>query len=97
MLKDIIGNNMTVVCNNCKTENIFDVSEKTVSFSPEFNQFENLGFECPGCHAIETFNMNIPVNDTDENFESGDLPEDEEIQRYYVRLLMRIARPDLIS
>ena len=95
MLKDIIGDNMTVVCNNCQTENIFNVSEKTVIFSPEFNEYENLSFECPGCHTIETFNMNIPVNDTDEIFESGDLPIGEEIQRYYVRLLMRIARPDL--
>jgi len=95
MLKEIIGDNMVVVCNNCQAENSYNVSEKTVSFSPEFNEFENLNFECPGCHTIEIFNMNIPANDTDENFMSGDLPIGEEIQRYYVRLLMRIARPDL--
>jgi hypothetical protein len=95
MLKEIIGNNMTVICNNCKTETIHDLSGITARFSPEFGEYENLSFLCPGCQSIESFNMNIPVDDTDEPFMTGDLPVDEETQRYYVRILMRIAREDL--
>jgi hypothetical protein len=60
----------------------------------EFGQYENLSFSCPGCQSSEIFNLNIPVNDIDEPFETGDLPESEEIQRYNVRLLIRTARAD---
>lgn len=95
MLKEIKGNNMTVVCNNCKTENIFNVAARKSQHLIEFDQFENLDFECPSCHSVEIFNMNIPINDTDEHFKTGDLSEGEEIQRHYVRILMRITRDDL--
>jgi hypothetical protein len=39
--------------------------------------------------------MNIPIDDTDEPFETGDLPIEEEVQRAYVRILMRMVREDL--
>jgi hypothetical protein len=95
MLKEIQGNNMTVTCNHCQKENVFDLSQKTSTYEFEFGQYENPSFECPDCHAIEIFNVNIPLDDTDEPFETGYLPVGEEIQRHYVRLLMRMVRPDL--
>lgn len=95
MLKEITGNNMIVICNNCQIENHFDLTDRKSTFLEEFGEYENLSFECPGCHSIESFNMNIPIDDIDEPFETGDLPIDEEIQRHYVRVLMRMTRDDL--
>lgn len=94
MLNGINGTILTVKCDNCENENNFDVSEIKSSFSTEYNEYENVLFSCPICSSIEIFNMNIPIDDTDEPFETGDLPVDEEIQRAYVRLLMRIVRED---
>lgn len=95
MLKDITGNNMTVICNNCKAENTHDLTNRESKFVQEFGEYENLSIECPECESVEAFNMNIPLDDTDEPFATGDLPVDEEIQRAYVRILMRIVREDL--
>jgi hypothetical protein len=94
MLKAIQGNNMTVICNNCKTETNHDLTGKSSNFSPEYGEYENLSFLCSECDSVESFNMNIPIDDTDEPFLTGVLPIEEEIQRYYVRILMRIARED---
>ena len=95
MLKSIEGNNMSVICNNCEVENQFDLEGVKSNFLNEFNEYENLSFLCPNCNAIESFNMNIPIDDIDEPFKTGDLPIQEEIQRHYVRILMRIVRDDL--
>jgi hypothetical protein len=95
MLKEITGNNMIVICNNCKTENQFDLTNRTSTFLEEFGQYENISFDCPVCQSSESFNMNIPLDDTDEPFATGDLPIEEEIQRHYVRILMRAVREDL--
>ena len=97
MLKEIQGNNMIVLCNNCHIENSYDLNGKRSKYLFEHGQYENLSFECPGCHSIESFNMNIPINDTDESFITGDLTVNEEIQRHYVRILMRMTRDDLTS
>lgn len=94
MLKGINGNVLTITCNNCKSENNFDVLKMKSTFSVEDNEYENLSFSCPGCQSVEIFNMNIPVDDTEERFSTGDLPQNEEIQRYYVRLLIRMTRAD---
>jgi hypothetical protein len=95
MLKEITGNNMIVICNNCKTETIHDLTNRESKFLEEFGEYENLSIDCPGCESVESFNMNIPLDDIDEPFSTGDLPVEEEIQRAYVRILMRIVREDL--
>lgn len=95
MLKEIAGNNMTVICNNCNALNVYDLTGRESVFLQEFGEYENLNFDCPFCDTIESFNMNIPIDDTDEPFETGDLPIEEEVQRAYVRILMRMVREDL--
>lgn len=96
MLKELMDKKLTIQCESCGYENNIDVSGMIKRFIPEFGEFENLVVECPSteCKSIEVFNMNIPVNDTDEPFETGDLPVEEEIQRYYLRLLIREIRED---
>jgi rubredoxin len=84
-------------CNICKHEYQAVIPDITVRFLPEFGEYENLNVQCPSCNSIEVLNMNIPLDDTDEPFATGDLPIEEEIQRYYVRLLMRYVREDLKS
>ncbi|KQB91875.1 hypothetical protein GEPA3_3014 [Geobacillus sp. PA-3] len=95
VLKSLIGQTMTIRCAFCQTEYKTKVPQKNARFLPEFNQFENVSVQCPKCGAIEIFNMNIPPDDTGEPFQTGELPLEEEIQRYYVRLLMRYVREDL--
>ena len=95
MLKSLVNQIMTIQCNFCHKEFTTEVPKENVRFLPEFNQFENVSVQCPKCGAIEIFNMNIPPDDTGESFATGDLPIEEEIQRYYVRLLMRYVREDL--
>jgi hypothetical protein len=41
--------------------------------------------------------MNIPVNDTDEDVNTGDLPVEEEVQRHYIRILQREKREDFLA
>ena len=94
MLKEIVNNTLILICNTCKTENQHDVSTFESTFLEEYNEYENVSFPCSNCSSVEVFNMNIPVDDTDEPFSTGDLPVNEEIQRAYVRLLMRIVRED---
>jgi hypothetical protein len=96
MIKGMINNQLINICGHCGFENTIDVSGKIQKYLPEFNQYENLVVECPNseCKSIEVFNMNIPVNDTDEPFVTGELPLIEEIQRYYLRLLIREIRED---
>ncbi|WP_394136862.1 hypothetical protein [Cytobacillus oceanisediminis] len=96
MIKEVIRNQLINICGSCGFENTVNVTGKVQKFLPEFNQFENLVVECPNseCKSIEVFNMNIPVNDTDEPFKTGELPLNEEIQRYYLRLLIREIRED---
>lgn len=96
MLKKVNGRNMSMECNHCDNEHTHKlpvdfVCNKNPIFSDEY---ENLAVTCPQCGALEIFNLNIPTDDTDEPFETGDLPVEEEVQRYYVRLLQREIRAD---
>lgn len=95
MLESIIDRIMFLSCNVCKQRHQALIPNRTIRFLEEFGEYENLYVECPNCQTIEVFNMNIPVNDTDEPLATGDLPIEEEVQRYYVRLLMRYVREDL--
>jgi hypothetical protein len=97
MLESIIDRIMFLSCNVCKQRYQALIPNRTIRFLEEFGEYENLYVECPNCQTIEVFNMNIPVNDTDEPLATGDLPIEEEVQRYYVRLLMRYVREDLKS
>jgi hypothetical protein len=96
MIKEVIRNQLINICGSCGFENTVNVTGKVQKFLLEFNQFENLVVECPNseCKSIEVFNMNIPVNDTDEPFKTGELPLHEEIQRHYLRVLIREIRED---
>lgn len=95
MLLSIINQTMNLKCNRCNKEYQNSVPNTPVKYIEEFGEYENLSIQCPYCGTLEIFNMNIPPNDTDELFATGDLPLEEEIQRYYVRLLMRYVREDL--
>jgi hypothetical protein len=95
MLKAIQDTKAIILCPNCNNETEHDLAGKRAVFLEEFGEYENIYFQCPFCPTVKAINMNIPINDTDENFASGDLPVEEEIQRYYVRILQRLVREDL--
>lgn len=98
MLEGITGNVLWLACEKCGEKRSELLKQKIHKILEEFGEFENYMCDpCPKCGAVEGYNMNIPVNDTDEEFITGELPEKEEIQRYYVRLLMRLCREDFKS
>jgi hypothetical protein len=95
MLQSLTGNIMTTICDHCGDEKITDLTN-TVTGKDSLDQWECLYVPC-SCGSGQAFNMNIPVDDTDEPFATGDLPIDEEVQRYYLRLLIRMVREDFRS
>ena len=97
MLKAILDNKAIILCPNCNNETEHDLAGKTSVFLEEFGEWENVSFPCSHCPTVKVINMNIPTNDTDEEFKTGDLPAEEEIQRHYVRILQRLVRADLID
>ena len=96
MLKGIQGNIITTQCNACDTVKNTDVTGVVIP-KGEWGDWRSYNVTCDACGAMEGFNLNIPVNDTDEPYAAGDLPENEEIQRYYVRLLIRMIRADYVT
>jgi hypothetical protein len=97
MLKSIMGTELTVVCDRCQNVFTDDCTGIIVRYNEEFGEYENYYVKCPQCGSIEFYNMNIPIDDTDEPFMTGDLPVNEEVQRYYVRLLIRTVREDFVN
>jgi len=95
LLLSIVNQIMSLKCDKCSKEYQTPIPNTTVKYIEEFDEYENLPIQCPYCGTLEIFNMNLPINDTDEPFATGELPLEEEIQRYYVRLLMRYVREDL--
>lgn len=96
MLKGISGTKMTTVCNFCGHEQTTNL-DGVVLRKNELDEYDNLNVVCPNCGSGEVFNLNIPADDIDEPFQTGDLPTEEEIQRYYVRYLMRLVRQDFVE
>lgn len=97
MLKEIRDKTLTIHCGGCNKE-YYDLAEgKVCKFDENFGQYENYYTTCPNCGRIEVFNMNIPVDAEEEPFWTGDLPLEEEIQRYYVRILIRLVREDFVK
>ena len=88
---------MYVQCNMCDKLEEHDLPNSEKKFKDEFAEYENIEFHCPSCGGIEIFNLNIPEDDTDEEFKTGDLPVEEEVQRFYVRTLMREVREDFVA
>lgn len=97
MLKAINGMTATILCPNCKNEADHNLAGKSSVFLEEFGEYENIPFACPHCPTVKVINMNIPVNDTDEDFASGDLPVQEETQRFFVRIMQRLIRADFVN
>lgn len=97
MLKSIQGKLLTTQC-KCGVERTESTEGVVLKYLDEFSEYENyMTKPCPSCGLIEGYNMNIPLDAIDEPFMSGDLPESEEVQRYYVRVLIRLARQDFVS
>ncbi|MGJ9460279.1 hypothetical protein [Oceanobacillus sp. CF4.6] len=95
MIKEIKGTSLVTVCDNCGLEKINNMVG-VIMRKNEFNEYDNLVVPCE-CGSGEVFNMNIPVNDTDEQFMTDDLEAKEEVKRYYVRVLQRLIRDDFMS
>jgi hypothetical protein len=96
MVTGMVGNKLTIKCGGCGKTLESDVSDIILPFVPDFKQYENLVIPCD-CGTLEIINVNIPVNDTDEPFRTGDLPLEEEIARFYVRSLQREVRSDFVE
>ena len=84
---------MLTVCYKCGSEITIDLTGKIIE-KDEWGNWKQFNVEC-ACGTVEGFNLNIPLDDLDEPFETGDLPLNEEIQRFYVRILQRLIRADL--
>ncbi|MDL4842843.1 hypothetical protein [Aquibacillus rhizosphaerae] len=99
MIVGIKNRNVDVECDSCKHlySDKAEAPGQVKKYLEEFGEYENYIVKCPVCDYQETYNMNIPINDTDEPIATGDISEREEVQRYYVRYLMRLVREDLIS
>lgn len=97
MLKFIRNKIITVRCNQCETEYEESVEGKVCRFVEEYGEYQNYNTVCPNCGCIEIYNLNIPVDAEEEPFWTGDLPLEEEIQRYYVRILIRLVREDFVN
>jgi hypothetical protein len=95
MIKSIKANTLITECRYCKTETITDLTNVVIG-KDEFGKWGNLTIKC-SCGAGKVCVLDIPVDATDEPFETGDLPLEEEIQRYYVRLLIRMIRGDFVN
>ncbi|SDO78776.1 hypothetical protein [Halobacillus aidingensis] len=97
-LTSIEGNIMTSLCSKCGNETTTDISNDVVG-KDEFGFWKGYRVKCQteGCPRIMFYNLNLPLDAEDEPFESGDLPLEEEVQRYYVRLLIRTVREDFVS
>ena len=95
MLNQIKETVATITCDNCGTIGYLDLSEITCKFLPEFNEYENLYYICPSCESVTSYNMNLPLSELDDEIPTYEMPLEEEIQRYYVRLAMRMVREDL--
>jgi hypothetical protein len=94
MIVSLINGQLETECTFCGNIKITDTSVMPpLKKLDEFNEYENINIPCD-CGSVKVLNMNIPVNDTDEPFEMGELPLKEEIQRYYLRLLIREIRED---
>lgn len=94
MLKEVKESTVKVACIDCGSITAHDFSGLVVPYLDEFKEYQNVVLSCP-CGTSEVFNINIPVDAEDEKFKTGELPLNEEIQRYYVRILQRLVRPDL--
>jgi hypothetical protein len=97
MLTGVKGNKATFKCNNCESEFDKNLAGVISGKVEQFDEYENLAVHCENCNSFEIFNLNIPTDDTEEPFETGELPLEEEIQRHYVRLIQRIIRKDFID
>lgn len=89
MLVDFSNYIATVHCDKCGNINNFDFSNKISQYLEEFGEYENLPMPCVNCEQIEIFNMNLEI---DEKID--DLEIIEEIQRGYVKDLIRTLRAD---
>lgn len=94
MLKEVKDSQAKVECVDCGRLTSHDVTGIKVPYLEEFNEYENVVLGCT-CGTKEVFNVNIPIDAENENFETGELPLEEEVQRYYVRILQRLVRSDL--
>lgn len=94
MLKSFQGHTLDIECNQCKSLYQENVEGITSPFLEEHGEYENLIFRCPVCQEYEGFNLNLPMDDADEPIETYEMPLEEEVQRYYVRLLILTIRED---
>lgn len=93
MIKSIIGTILTFECPVCHVASTYDVSGITIEFSEEFNEYLMLDLPC-SCGSITSVNLNIPVDESEENLDLDDIETEDEITRFYTRLLQRMIRAD---
>jgi hypothetical protein len=97
MILSLINGLLETECTFCGIIKITDTTViPTLKKLEEFNEYENINIPCD-CGAVKVINMNIPVNDTDEDVNTGDLPVEEEVQRHYIRILQREKREDFLA
>lgn len=93
MIKNVKGTKLFSTCRSCEKDIEFDFKGIELKYLPEYDQYENLPIQCE-CGVFEIFNMNIPEDEKDEAHLADIMPEDEKIQRRFIRMLQREIRAD---
>ena len=96
MIVSLMDKLLKVRCMKCEQIIETDISGMVSRYVPDFNEFENIVILCEDCGTADVLVMNIPVNDTDEDIMTGEIPVEEEIARHYLRILQREIREDFL-
>ena len=94
ILKKLNEKSVVVAC-RCGVDYRHDLKGWEPAFVEEFNQYENLGTECPECGEVTFFNINIPPTRAEDIDQEPFLPDEEKQQRENIRALLWKLRPDL--
>lgn len=98
MIDKITGSIVSLVCNVCGHKYEKPIPQTVLKFNKEFQQYDNLSFECDKCGTIEFFNMNIEESLLPfEIIEELNIPNEEVNQRKYVIDLMKLLREDFVN
>lgn len=96
MITAIRDNQMTIKC-PCGASRTENINLEVKAYDTQFDEYSNyMTGACPECGTIEGYNLNLSP-DPDEEDTIDNLSTDEEVQRYYVRLLQRIVREDFVK
>lgn len=92
MLLKLEGEMLISCCEGCKEISTSEINPSSIFlFEGSYTFYPN---PCKNCNLVEHYNINLSLSDIDD-VENESIPYLELNQRYYIRQLMNIVRPDL--